>query len=120
MGTSSGHVQVGLLSAMISPDSPIFFATLSMLFAGINDVVFKRYSAKDRSRGMYVLGIGVVWTVLQVGTFWLKGTPFTLGDCKHGSPQHREKPLSLLLSVFRMGRRREAFFDLVLVVKMFS
>ena len=80
MGTSSGHVQVGLLSAMISPDSPIFFATLSMLFAGINDVVFKRYSAKDRSRGMYVLGIGVVWTVLQVGTFWLKGTPFTLDN----------------------------------------
>lgn len=51
-----------------------------MLFAGLNDVVFKRYSAKDRSRGMYVLGIGVVWTVLQVGTFWLKGTPFTLDN----------------------------------------
>ena len=63
---------------MTFPDSPILFATLSMFFAGLNDVVFKRYSSKDRSRGMYVLGIGVIWTVLQAGTFWLKGTPFTI------------------------------------------
>ena len=60
------------------PDSPILFATLSMLFAGLNDVVFKRYSAKERSRGMYVLGIGLVWTILQSATFWFKGTPFIL------------------------------------------
>ncbi len=49
-----------------------------MVFAGLNDVVFKRYSAKDRSRGMYVLGIGVIWTLLQATTFWVKGTPFTV------------------------------------------
>ncbi len=60
------------------PDSPILFATLSMLFAGLNDVVFKRYSAKERSRGMYVLGIGLVWTILQSATFWFKGTPFII------------------------------------------
>ena len=60
------------------PDSPILFATLSMLFAGLNDVVFKRYSEKERSRGMYVLGIGLVWTILQSATFWFKGTPFII------------------------------------------
>ncbi|MFQ6021871.1 MAG: EamA family transporter [Acidiferrobacterales bacterium] len=54
----------------------IAFALLSLLFAGINDVVFKRYSRKERSRGMYVFGIGVVWTVLQVITFRAQGIPF--------------------------------------------
>ncbi len=55
----------------------IVFALLSLLFAGINDVVFKRYSRKERSRGMYVFGIGVVWTVLQVIAFRFQSTPFT-------------------------------------------
>ncbi|MEL0587194.1 MAG: DMT family transporter [Candidatus Thiodiazotropha sp. (ex. Lucinoma kazani)] len=45
--------------------SAIVFALLSLLFAGFNDVVFKRYSSKDRSRGMIVFGIGVVWLLLQ-------------------------------------------------------
>ena len=62
----------------------ITYALLSLLFAGINDVVFKRYSSKDRSRGTYIFGIGVIWTVLQVLTFRLRGVPlafdsFTLG-----------------------------------------
>ena len=52
----------------------IAFALLSLLFAGVNDVVFKRYSRKERSRGMYVFGIGVVWTVLQVATINVQGT----------------------------------------------
>ncbi|MBK8324204.1 MAG: EamA family transporter [Betaproteobacteria bacterium] len=43
----------------------ILFALLSLLFAGLVDVVFRRYSRVDRSRGMYVLGMGVVWTALQ-------------------------------------------------------
>ncbi len=34
----------------------IFFALFSMFFAGINDVVFKRYSIEDRSRGIYIDG----------------------------------------------------------------
>jgi drug/metabolite transporter (DMT)-like permease len=42
----------------------VYFALLSMLFAGINDVVFKKYSDKERSRGMYVLGIA--WAILQL------------------------------------------------------
>ena len=38
---------------------------LSLFFAGLNDVVFKKYAGKIRSRGMYVCGMGVVWTVSQ-------------------------------------------------------
>lgn len=41
-------------------------ALLSMVFAGANDVAFKRYATKERSRGTYVFGIGLVWAVLQV------------------------------------------------------
>jgi drug/metabolite transporter (DMT)-like permease len=43
----------------------IAFALMSLVCAGLTDVVFKRYSRVDRSRGLYVLGIGVVWTILQ-------------------------------------------------------
>ena len=52
----------------------ISFALLSLLFAGINDVTFKYYSRKKRSKGMYVFGIGVVWTILQAITFRIQGT----------------------------------------------
>ena len=52
----------------------ISFALLSLLFAGINDVTFKYYSRKKRSKGMYVFGIGIVWTVLQTITFRIQGT----------------------------------------------
>lgn len=62
----------------------ILFALLSLLFAGLNDVAFKRYSHKDRSRGMYIFGIGVVWTLLQWSTLAVTETapvlsPVTLG-----------------------------------------
>ncbi|RLB72522.1 MAG: EamA/RhaT family transporter [Deltaproteobacteria bacterium] len=42
------------------------FALLSMLFAGINDVIFKKYAVKNRSRGMYILGVGFTWAMLQI------------------------------------------------------
>jgi len=45
--------------------SAILFALLSLVFAGVLDVVYKRYSRKSRSRGTFVFGIGVVWAVLQ-------------------------------------------------------
>ena len=54
----------------------ILFALLSLVFAGINDVVFKKYSQKDRSRGVYIFGIGIIWTAMQFVYFKLKGTPF--------------------------------------------
>ena len=43
----------------------VFFAVMSLCFAGVNDIFFKKYSLKDRSRGMFILGIGVVWAILQ-------------------------------------------------------
>ncbi|MCD6186211.1 MAG: EamA family transporter [Deltaproteobacteria bacterium] len=50
---------------MIFPQG-VNFALLSMLFAGINDVIFKKYAVKNRSRGMYVLGVGFIWAILQI------------------------------------------------------
>jgi len=49
----------------------IVFALLSLFFAGLLDVVYKRYSRKERSRGTYVFGIGVVWCVLQTAALSL-------------------------------------------------
>jgi len=51
----------------------ILFALLSLFSAGLLDVVYKRYSRKDRSRGTYVFGIGVVWCVLQTVTLAVSG-----------------------------------------------
>ena len=47
---------------MLSP--AIIFALLSLIIGGLNEVVFKRYSARERSRGMMISGVGVVWTFL--------------------------------------------------------
>ncbi|MCD6581966.1 MAG: DMT family transporter [Desulfuromusa sp.] len=58
--------------------SPIHYALLSLVCAGVNDVVFKRYSNKDRSRGMYVFGIGLVWTILQLIVLAISGEPLDL------------------------------------------
>ncbi len=46
-------------------NAAILYALLSLFFAGMNDVVFKRYAAKDRSRGMVIFAIGLVWLCLQ-------------------------------------------------------
>lgn len=56
----------------------VYFALLSMIFAGINDVVFKKYSAKERSRGMYVFGIGITWAILQMLFMQIQGVPFNV------------------------------------------
>ena len=45
-------------------DTAIFFALLSLIFGGLNEVVFKRYSARERSRGMMICGVGFVWSLL--------------------------------------------------------
>ena len=55
----------------------VFFAVLSLCFAGVNDIFFKKYSRKDRSRGMFVLGIGVVWAILQGVAFEMRTGGFT-------------------------------------------
>jgi len=56
------------------------FALLSLVFAGLNDVVFKRYSQKDRSRGMYIFGVGIVWTALQLALFFIGGHPHRIDE----------------------------------------
>ncbi len=53
----------------------VLFALVSMAFAGINDVVFKRYALSTRARGTYVFGIGVVWGLINLSAAaWLAGT----------------------------------------------
>ena len=47
----------------------ITLALLSLAAAGILDVIFKRYSRKPRSRGIYVAICGVVWAVLQLSYY---------------------------------------------------
>lgn len=56
----------------------IIYALLSLLFAAVHDVVFKRYAAKDRSRGTYVFGIGLIWLILQVPTAIAQGVELPL------------------------------------------
>jgi len=58
--------------------SAIVYALLSLFFAGLLDVVYKRYSRKTRSRGTYVFGIGVVWCLLQTGTLLFTETALTV------------------------------------------
>jgi len=55
--------------------SAVAFALLSLVFAGVNDVVFKKYASAPGPRGIFVLGTGVVWTSLQVALFSVTGTP---------------------------------------------
>jgi transporter family protein len=47
-------------------NTAIFFALLSLIFGGLNEIVFKRYSARERSRGMMISGVGLVWSVLLI------------------------------------------------------
>ncbi len=56
----------------------IILALFSMFFAGLNDVVFKRYSTEDRSRGIYIFGIGITWTLLQLAYYGFKEIEFNL------------------------------------------
>ena len=55
------------------PDPAIIFALLSLAFGGLNEVVFKRYNARERSRGMMICGVGVVWSVLLIADVTIRG-----------------------------------------------
>lgn len=53
----------------------VLFALVSMAFAGINDVIFKRYALSTRARGTYLFGIGCVWGLINLaGAALLAGT----------------------------------------------
>lgn len=51
----------------------IIYALLSLVFAAGNDLMYKRYAAKDRSRGAYIFGIGLVWLILQIALAVFRG-----------------------------------------------
>lgn len=51
----------------------IIFAILSLVFGGLNEIVFKRYNARERSRGMMISGVGVVWSVLLITDVAVRG-----------------------------------------------
>jgi drug/metabolite transporter (DMT)-like permease len=53
--------------------NPIIYALLSLVFAAANDIVYKRYASKERSRGAYVFGIGLIWFILQLPTAVIMG-----------------------------------------------
>ena len=59
-------------------DAAILFAILSLIFGGLNEVVFKRYSAKIRSRGMMICGIGMVWALLLLVDVSIRGGSITV------------------------------------------
>lgn len=42
----------------------IIFALGSMFCAGVNDLIFKRYVSKVRSKGIYLSMIGIVWALI--------------------------------------------------------
>ena len=54
-------------------DLAILFAIASLMLAGLNEIVFKRYSTKVRSRGMMISGVGLVWTLLLLVDVGLRG-----------------------------------------------
>lgn len=54
-------------------DLAILFAISSLILGGLNEVVFKRYSTKIRSRGIMISGIGVVWTLLLLIDVSIRG-----------------------------------------------
>jgi drug/metabolite transporter (DMT)-like permease len=54
-------------------DMAILFAIFSLMMGGLNEVVFKRYSGKIRSRGVMISGIGLVWTLLLMIDVSIRG-----------------------------------------------
>jgi len=64
--------------------SSLIYALLSLVFAAANDVVFKRYAAKERSRGAYVFGIGLILLLLQVPTAFAHGVEFPIATVTLG------------------------------------
>ena len=53
----------------------VLFALLSLLLNGVNDIVFKIYSTGGRSRGIFLFGVGLIWTLSQWGLAKIQGTP---------------------------------------------
>ena len=56
----------------------VVFAILSLLLSGVSDIVFKIYTAEKRSRGMFLFGVGFVWTLSQFGIAQIQETPLAI------------------------------------------
>jgi drug/metabolite transporter (DMT)-like permease len=65
-------------------DAAILLAILSLMFGGLNEVVFKRYSARTGSRGMIISGIGIIWTLLLLIDVAIRGESFTFSNAGLG------------------------------------
>ena len=52
----------------------VFYALLSMVFAGVNDTVFKKYSSIGKPIGLYMAVIGIVWTLFFLILSLLRNT----------------------------------------------
>lgn len=59
----------------------VIYAVASLCFAGVNDFVFKQYIHHGRHPlGLFVLGVGVVWTaVFGAGMLATTGGPTGIG-----------------------------------------
>ena len=60
--------------------SGVIFALLSLLFAGLLDVMYKRYSRMARSRGMFLMGMGITFCTLQLFSSWVFDEALSLSD----------------------------------------
>jgi drug/metabolite transporter (DMT)-like permease len=54
----------------------VSFALLSLVCAGLTDVVFKRYARLELSRGAFVLGMGLTWSAIQASILLLSDASF--------------------------------------------
>ena len=62
----------------------VLFALLSLLLSGVNDIVFKIYSTGGRSRGIFLFGVGLIWTLSQWGLAKIQGTPLEFNHATIG------------------------------------
>ena len=60
--------------------SSVGFALLCLLLTGFNDVLFKRYSIGGHSRGMLILGVGLIWTLAQWSLAQIQETPIEFNN----------------------------------------
>ncbi|MFT5175573.1 MAG: drug/metabolite transporter (DMT)-like permease [Gammaproteobacteria bacterium] len=60
--------------------SGVIFALLSLLFAGLLDVMYKRYSRIARSRGMFLMGMGITFCTLQLFSTWVFDETLSVSD----------------------------------------
>ena len=56
------------------------FALLCLFLTGCNDVLFKRYSIRGHSRGMLILGVGLIWTFAQWSLAQIQDTPIEFNN----------------------------------------